>query len=85
MKYYKQVLAMQKDLFPGNNADVASSLNNMGIALEKVGQYANGLQYKKQALAMRQALFPGNHAGVATSLNSMGIALEKAGQYAEGL
>ena len=32
-KYFKQALEMRQALFPGNHADVAHSLNNLGAAL----------------------------------------------------
>ena len=85
MSYYKQALAMRQALFPGNHANVATSLNSMDTTYWYAGQYEESTSYYKQALAMQQALFPGSDANIATSLNNMGIAFEKVGQYAKGL
>jgi tetratricopeptide (TPR) repeat protein len=89
LQYKEQALTMYQALYQGNHPDIAESLNDVGIAYEKLGQIEKGLQYQEQALTMRQALYQGNHPDIAESLNNVGIAyhnlgkIEKALQYQE--
>ena len=76
---------MRQVLFPGNHADVATSLSYVGVGYSQVGQCPKALEFWEKALAMRQVLFPGNHAHVATSLSSVGIGYSKVGQYTKAL
>ena len=85
LEFHEKALAMLQVLFPGNHADVATSLSNVGIGYSKVGQYAKALEFWEKALAMRQVLFPGNHADVATSLSYVAVGYSRVGQYAKAL
>ena len=76
---------MRQELCQGNHFSIASSLNNVGIAYQSLGQIEKGLQYQEQALTMYQALSQGNHPDIATSLNNVGFAYENLGQIEKGL
>ena len=45
-----------KERFPDGHPDLASSLNNMGIVLQSLGESGKALPYYEQALAMYQKL-----------------------------
>jgi tetratricopeptide (TPR) repeat protein len=81
---FQKALAMRQRLYPDQpHPDLATSLNNVGIAYERLGGIANrqrGLVLKEQALAMRQALYPAQpHPDLANSLNSVGVSYENLG------
>ncbi|MDF3048341.1 MAG: hypothetical protein K0R73_1459 [Candidatus Midichloriaceae bacterium] len=76
---------MMRRIFKGDNAYVASFLNNIGIAYKKLGQYQQALQPHQESLAMMRRIFKGDHAYVADSLNSIGVIYERLGRYQEAL
>ena len=68
-------------LFKDNHPNVAWSLNNVGVAYEKLGKYELALEYVQGALQMYRTQFKGDHPDVAWSLNCLGVAYEKLGKY----
>src|SRR5262249_49631545 len=72
--------------YPQGHADLAASLNNLGLLLKWQGDYGGARGYYERALAMRQALYPEDryprgHPDLATSLNNLGLLLEARGDY----
>ena len=58
----------------------------MGVAHERLGQYAKALEHYQRALAMQQELHPRKcHADVASALRTMGVAHERLGEYIAAL
>jgi tetratricopeptide (TPR) repeat protein len=49
LKYKEEALKMYQVLFSGNHPDVATSLNNIGVAYQKLGDSYKALEYYKQA------------------------------------
>ena len=52
-----KALDIRLALFGEQNADVATSYNNVGCAYGSLGQYEKALEYLRKALAIRKALF----------------------------
>ncbi len=82
INYWEELLKHQRNIHTANHPDVASSLDNVGLAYQDLGGTENvkiGLQNLEKALKMRQALYPGNNSDVARSLNNVGRAYEALG------
>lgn len=83
----------QQDALPGNDPEVARSLNNLGVAHALRCAPMKAEQYHREALSMRQALSPGNASqAVFESRINLGTALCRQGrldacevQYREAL
>ena len=63
--------------------DVAGSLNRVGTALQKRGQYGKAEPLFKRALALRKRLLGNEHPDVATSLNNLALLYNNQGRYGE--
>ena len=48
---------MRQNLFDGDHADVATSLDSLGNVYNELGKHELGLEYMQCALRMRQSLF----------------------------
>ena len=62
---------MDQRLFPGDNAQVATDLNNLSSLLADKGDLAASEPIARQALEVRRRLFPGDHEDLAESLNNL--------------
>ena len=72
-------------MHPGNDADVAKALGNLGVVSDYNGCYDEAVAYHKRALAMQRAVF-GRDAvtpDVANSHENLGVALGHRGDYVE--
>ncbi len=72
---WEKALNRRKYIHTSQHADVARSLDHLGIAYRNLGGKENilkCLKYQKEGLKMRQGLYPGNHPDTATSLNNIG-------------
>jgi tetratricopeptide (TPR) repeat protein len=72
-------------MHPGNDADVAKALGNLGVVSDYNGNYDEAVAYHKRALAMQRAVF-GRDAvtsDVANSHENLGVALGHRGDYVE--
>lgn len=72
-------LAIQRRIHGGDHADVASSLNALGVLLHAKGDYAGAQECFVQALAMRERLFGREHSDVAQNLNNLAVVLRLQG------
>ncbi len=76
-----------EDRYPQGHPDLAVSLNNLGMLLQNLGEYARALPYLEKALAMNQRLypevrFPSGHPDLANSLNNLATLLQDRGELA---
>jgi CHAT domain-containing protein/tetratricopeptide (TPR) repeat protein len=81
LDFYQQALAIRKDI--GDKAGEGTTLNNIGLVYESVGQYPKALEFFSQALAIRKDI--GDKAGEGNSLNSIGAVYNYLGQYPKAL
>ena len=56
LEWHMRALKLRQALFPGNNADVAHSLNDVGLAYDELGRHEEGLEYYQRALRMLEAV-----------------------------
>ncbi|MEL7039273.1 MAG: tetratricopeptide repeat protein, partial [Cyanobacteria bacterium J06592_8] len=62
---------------------VASSLNNLGNAYRRLGQYQEAIEYYQQSLTIAREI--GDRNGEAASLGNLGIAYRRLGQYEKAI
>lgn len=72
----------QKHLGP-DHAEIAESLNNLGLVLNRQGTFGEAEKLHRQALAMRQKLLGLEHRDIAESLGNLSQALERQGRFGE--
>jgi hypothetical protein len=53
---HEQTLAMRQRMYQGDHPDVATSLTNLGAALQGLGEVKRAQELDEQASAMRQRL-----------------------------
>jgi tetratricopeptide (TPR) repeat protein len=80
----KQALGLAERTFGWKDAEVASSLNALGVHYRSTGEYGKASRLHRRALAiMEEALGP-EHPQVAAVLHQMGLLERARGQYAAG-
>ena len=82
---YERALSVLSQMHPGNDADVAKALGNLGVVSDYDKKYDEAIDYHKRALHMQRAVF-GRDAvtsDVANSHENLGVALGHRGDYVE--
>jgi tetratricopeptide (TPR) repeat protein len=79
---HEQALAMRQRLYEGDHPDVARSLNNVGVILTDLGDFAGARALFEQTLAMRQRLHEGDHWEIGLSLHNLAESLRELGENA---
>ena len=70
---YKSAIVKWKNFYQGEpHVDLASALNNVGIAYEELKQYENALAYENDSVDMYEAIYKSDHPDVALGLNNIG-------------
>ena len=68
-----------------DHADVAESLNGVGLSLQALGRPAEALPQYEAALGMYQRLYKGDQPDIAATLDYLGLCLESLGRSSEAL
>ena len=63
---------LAQGFMPRDNADLATSLNNLGVTYAALGRYEEARGPLERALAMREQVLGRGHAEVATTLGNLG-------------
>ncbi len=84
----RQTLTIREALLGQSHPDLAESLNNLGVLLQKQGNYEEARAYFQRVLEMDQALYPKDrypqgHPALATELANLGDLLQEQGNYGE--
>lgn len=79
----EEALALRRQLYPGDNLDVAISLNEYAHALSALGDYTQAIEAYREALAMNQRLPEPSAVHMADMQHDLGQALLMNGQGAE--
>jgi tetratricopeptide (TPR) repeat protein len=82
-KMQRRALALDRQLFGPEHAEVALSLHNLGSALYEQGLFAEAETCLREGLAMGRRLFGNEHLTVAASLNDLALVLRSKGEMAE--
>jgi tetratricopeptide (TPR) repeat protein len=59
--YLEQALAIYREVLGEKHPDTATSLNNLGMLLQAMGDYAGARLYFEQALAILEEALPPEH------------------------
>ncbi len=70
---YKRAIAIQKEVFRGDNDDLAMTLGNLAIVYRHAGNYAEAERLQLEALGMRERVLGSGHRDVALGLNNLGV------------
>ncbi|KAL4497781.1 hypothetical protein ABPG72_000536 [Tetrahymena utriculariae] len=68
-------------VFGEKHAEVAATLNNLGVAYQNKGKYDSSIKYYNQSLDIRKQIFGEKHADVAFSLYNLGLAYQNKREY----
>ena len=69
----EQALAIRRKVLPRDHPRIAANLYNLGLAQQRLEQYAAAKGYYEQALAIERKALPPNLPHIADSLNNLGI------------
>lgn len=78
-----QALELRIELYGEENAEVATSLDQLGWLAKNTGELPGAIQYFTQALKIQKKLFGNRHEEVASSLNGLGSILCELGDLAK--
>jgi CHAT domain-containing protein len=83
----EEAVQIDRRLYPAGHANLASSLNNLGVLRQAAGDLAGAEKVHREALAMRRRLFPPErfaqgHPELAISLHNVGDLLRVRGDLA---
>jgi CHAT domain-containing protein len=67
-----EALAIQRKILPQFHPDPANSLNNMGVGLDNLLEFAAARRCYEESLTLRRKALPPNHWQIAQSLNNLG-------------
>ncbi|NWJ48774.1 MAG: tetratricopeptide repeat protein [Chloroflexi bacterium] len=83
--YFQCALAIREKSLGSEHPDVAESLNDLGMALQAMGDLPAALPLYQRALAIREKSFGSEHPDVAQSLNNLGMLLKAMGDLPAAL
>ncbi len=75
----RQALTLRRQLFGGDHAEIAETLNALGEVRYDRGDFDGAERLYDEALAMRRRIFGAQHADVATSLDNLGNIYQERG------
>lgn len=81
--YLNKSLDIRLSLLDGRDADVASSLHQLGAFHWEMGNYVKAESLYRQSLDIRREVFGPQHVLVAESMHHLGAALRALGRYTE--
>jgi tetratricopeptide (TPR) repeat protein len=76
-KIFKSVLKQKKKRLPSDHPSIGTTLNDMGIVYEKLGNNRKAHDYFNRALEIRKKCLPPNHIDFAECHTNIGRILEK--------
>ncbi len=81
----EEALAIRRKALPPHHPDLATSLNNLGLLLQKIDKHTEARPLYEEALAIYRKALPPLHPDLATSINNLGALLRDMGKHAEAL
>jgi tetratricopeptide (TPR) repeat protein len=77
LEYYQQALAIIRQI--GDRSGVGTTLNNIGLVYNYLGQYPKALDYYQQALAIARQI--GDRSTEGKTLNNIGLIYSRLEEY----
>ena len=84
-KIYQRQIAHSEELYSNENADTATSYNNIGLVYNSQGDYAKALEYILKAFEIREKVLGKEHPDTAESYNNIGGVYDSLGDYTKAL
>jgi tetratricopeptide (TPR) repeat protein len=85
IEYYEQALSIDKEVYGDRHPNVATRLNNIGVAWGALGEPKKAIGYYGQALSIDKEVYGDRHPNVATMLNNIGEAWKALGEPKKAL
>ena len=85
IEYYEQALSIGKEVYGDRHPNVATMLNNIGVAWRVLGEPKKALEYLEQALGIDKEVYGERHPDVARDLNNIGVAWKALGEPKKAL
>ncbi len=79
----EKVLAARERLFGPDHPDTATTLNDLGLLYDTMGDYAKAEPLYRRSLAIREKALGPKHPGTATTLNNLAELYRAMGDYAK--
>ena len=80
---HREAVGVRRKLFGNDNLDLAQSLDDLGVALQKQWKAEDAIRVHREALAIRRKLLGNEHPDVAKSISHLGEALNTDGKFKE--
>jgi serine/threonine-protein kinase len=81
LAYFERARSIQQTAYANKeHPDLATTLNNLGMAYRTLGRLDLAEELFQQSLAMRRRILPANHPHLAGSLNNLGLVEEERGR-----
>lgn len=84
-RIYMRLIACQEKNLNREHPSIASSYNNLGVALFKKGAYSEALDCYSRAIVIRKNVLGAEHPDTASSINRMGLVYFEMGNYSKAL
>jgi len=75
----EKALSVAENLYGSKHHEVATSLNDLGVAFHELGDAKRAAEYLQRALSIKEKIYGPEHPAVATSLNNLGSAFKDLG------
>ena len=76
----ERALSLQREHLPAEHPDIASTLNNIGIVLTRLGQGDEAIRSYQQSLAIHEAVEGPRHPNTATSAHNLAVTYRDLGR-----
>ena len=84
-KIYQRQIAHSEELYGNENADTATSYNNIGLVYKNQGDYDKALECYFKALEIWEKVLGKEHPDTSISYNNIGAVYDSQGDYAKAL
>ena len=81
IEYNKKSLNIKLTTLAANDPSIATSYNNIGLALNNKGEHDKAMEYYKKSLNIKLITLAENNPLIATSYNNIGSVLNDKGEY----
>ena len=82
---FEEAAVIRKEQLGDYSADLANSINNIGVCYQNLGDYSKALNYHQQSLEIRERVLGKEHPDYAKSLDNVASCYSDLGDYAKAL
>ncbi|CAF2024013.1 unnamed protein product [Rotaria magnacalcarata] len=85
VKFYEKSLEIKRKTLPENDASLASTHSNIGLAYNNMGEYWKAREFYEKSNKILEISLPPNHPNLATSYNNIGLVYKNMNEYSKAL